>query len=249
MTPSQTDPYMWCIHGALQTPEVWDPLEGAFTMGGNKTLLFQLENLWQEDPGGFWEWAKNFCARVEQLGKGSRQVLIGYSLGGRLALHACLEKPGLWAAVVIIAADAGFQDDVHKARQIEIDRLWGQRFLEEDPGELIQEWDALPVFCGLPNLAFRELEKLDGKRIAAFFDRFSKGRQDDLLPRLKTLHAPPILYISGDKDIKYGKTGKALADQCPGVTHKVIKGAGHRVPWENREGFVKTVQNFLDLHL
>ena len=245
MKPVDPIPQIRCIHGTLQTPEVWDPLEGEFTFEG-KTMLFQPENLWEEDPEGFWEWAKAFCKRVAQSGRGCRQVLMGYSLGGRLALHACLEKPDLWSAVIIIAADTGFQDEARKERQLEIDHLWGERFREEDPGELMQQWDALPVFCGLPNLAFREVEHLDGTKIAGFFDRFSKGRQDDLLPKLRALQSPPILFLSGDKDIKYGKFGQSLADQCPAITHKVIKDAGHRVPWENREGFVKEVQAFLD---
>ena len=248
MKPINPIPQIWCIHGTLQTPEVWDPLEGEFTLDG-KVLLFQPENLWEEEPAGFWGWSKEFCNRVVLNGRGCRQVLMGYSLGGRLAFHAYLDNPELWSAVIIVSADTGFQDESYKERQLEIDRRWGERFREENSGELMAEWDALPVFCGLPNLAFREVERLEGGKIADFFDRFSKGRQDDLLPRLKGMESPPILFLSGDRDVKYGKFGRILAEKCPAITHKVIKGAGHRVPWENREGFVEEVQAFLDRHL
>ena len=236
---------LWCIHGNLQTPEVWEPFEGRFQFEG-QTVTLEKENLWEKVDLGFEKWSNQFCQKVAEENNGEHGLLMGYSLGGRLALHTYLEQPEFWKGVVIIAADTGTSDQDAKRKQLEADQSWGKKFVSKDLESCFAEWDELPVFGGIPNSAPRDLGQFDPEQIQACFDNYSKGRQEDLLPALRRVQSPPLFYLSGEKDLKYTNIGQMLQSECPVVQHKVIENAGHRVPWENPDGFVDEAQRFLD---
>ena len=243
-----TSAKLHCIHGNLQTPDVWEPFRERFSVA-DQIVPLELENLYESSAKGFQDWTKAFCRRVEANSSGSKPFLMGYSLGGRLALHALLVKPDLWRGIIIIAADTGLADPEDKQRQLQQDQHWGKRFATEDLKSLFAEWDALPVFTNIPNEAPRDLSQFRPEHIQQIFDHFSKGRQENLQPALSTLAEPPLLFISGELDEKYTKIGQDLEKQCSALQHQIIPNAGHRTPWENPEDFVKTVQGFLQLTL
>src|SRR5262245_20355380 len=60
------------------------------------------------------------------------RILIGYSLGGRLALHCLTQTPSLWSGGVIISGHPGLGDPQMRQERRETDRKWAQRFISED---------------------------------------------------------------------------------------------------------------------
>ena len=234
---------LYCIHGNLQTKRVWEPLVRGFESLGAEVSL-SCEDLYAGQPLGFEQWTEGFCQRVQRDLQYEKTFLLGYSLGGRLAMHACLARPDLWSGVIVVSADPGSGGPDEKKLQLEKDKQWAERFRSEPMESLLAEWDDLPVFCSIPNPVPRNPEELDAEKIARLFEVFSKGRQRDLLPELSKLEAPPVLYLSGEEDKKYGELGEKLAASCPIVRHRVIPQAGHRVPWENPESFARVLIDF-----
>lgn len=194
---------------------------------------------------GFADWTKGFCEKVA-LYPNETHILLGYSLGGRLALHALLNCSSLWAGAVVVGADPGLKDDEARTAQLQRDRAWAERWLVEEWESLWQAWDAQGVFGGRPNKVERPEAVYSRPQIARLFETFSKGHQADLRPRLAALKAPPILYLSGEDDAKYRTLGDELEAICPALTHELVAGAAHRVPWENPEGFTRKVRAFLN---
>ena len=233
-----------CIHGNLQTKRVWGPLVDGFESLGVEVSL-SCEDLHEEQSSGFNEWTEGFCQGVELESQGEKTFLLGYSLGGRLALHACLARPDLWNGVIIVSADPGSYCPDEKKLQLKKDGEWAEKFRSEPIESLLAEWDDLPVFCSISNPVPRNPKELDAEKTARLFEVFSKGRQRDLLPELSKLQAPPVLYLSGEKDEKYGELGEKLAASCPIVRHRIIPQASHRVPWENPDSFVEAVLEFM----
>ncbi|MFK7848622.1 MAG: alpha/beta fold hydrolase [Rhodothermales bacterium] len=240
---------LWCLHGNLQHPSVWNLFENTWHInspnGVSSPLELECPNLWKNDATSFEQWTHQFCNQVQQHSR-HPQWLMGYSLGGRLALHATIAQPNLWAGVIIIGAHPGFASVKEKEQQQMADNRWGQRFLEEPWNELLTTWDALPVFGNRPNTSDRPEHMFSRAQIAANFTNYSKGRQHYLTPMLSQLTSPPILFISGNEDEKYSSIGASLAEQCQSIQHVTIPKACHRVPWENPEAFTKTIQVFLD---
>lgn len=232
---------LWCIHGNLQQPSTWQFLREAL----NNDVTLELVDLWLSEATGFWNWASTFCETVQAYPK-DKHVLLGYSLGGRLALHALLTCPKLWSGALIVVADSGLANPEERSKRLVWDQAWGERFLNEDWSALLTDWDAQAVFANRPNTSTRSEEAFSRQAIARSFDVFSKGRQDDLLPQLKTLSAPSILYVSGEEDAKYSAVGELLAQECPALSNIIMPDAAHRVPWENQVAFIKTLKSYLD---
>ena len=234
---------LYCIHGNLQTKRVWEPLVRGFESLGAEVSL-SCEDLYAGQPLGFEQWTEGFCQRVQRDLQDEKTFLLGYSLGGRLAMHACLARPDLWSGVIVVSADPGSGGPDEKKLQLEKDGEWAERFRSEPIESLLAEWDDLPVFCSIPNPVPRNPEELDAEKTARLFEVFSKGLQQNLVPKLAELKRPPVLFISGEKDQKYQVIGEKLAKSSSVFRAEVVADAGHRVPWENPETFVQVLIDF-----
>jgi 2-succinyl-6-hydroxy-2,4-cyclohexadiene-1-carboxylate synthase len=234
---------LFCIHGNFQTGRVWQSL-GDRIEADVSELEMVTEDLYAKQFQGFDDWTKDFCDRVEHSTNGKKSILLGYSLGGRLALHACIHRPDLWQGVVVVGADPGFVSEEEKKFQLDRDRNWAERLKREPLEKLTDEWDAQPVFGELKNQAPRNLGEMDASKLSQQFEVFSKGRQRDLVPDLAKLENPPVLFLSGEKDQKYQQIGEELAKSSAVVKAKVVAGSGHRVPWESPESFARVLIDF-----
>ncbi len=203
------------------------------------------ENLWTDAYPDMDAWAEAFNRRAAGSDRPFRRILVGYSLGGRLALHAVLNDPGLWAGVAIVAADPGKGTPAEKKKQLERDRRWAARLLNEPWDAVMADWEQLPVFQGRKPATPRAGSEKVKDVIAHAFEAYSKGRQRDLIPWLEGVINPPILYISGEADAKYRAIGEELQGRCPAVRHVSVQGAGHRVPWEAPGAFLDALMPFI----
>ena len=236
---------IWCLHGSLQTALVWKPIGNAIESEFGSVQV-EAVNLYENEYESFGDWREQFYEKVEEQTKGEPSLLLGYSMGGRLAMDALVNNPAMWSGGIVVGADPGLITDDARSKQLQKDLEWARRFRTEDIQELLVEWDELPVFCGRSNCASREISELDSEKISRFFDVFSKARQGNMLPMLRKLKTPPLLYISGCDDIKYTKIGQDLAAHCMPVRHQIIPNAGHRVPWESQDAFISEVSVFID---
>ena len=234
---------LFCIHGNFQAPSVWKPLAENLK-ARNVNLDVIPVNIENYSFDGFDCWVDDFCNSVQTLAGQEKSFLLGYSLGGRLALHASLQNPNLWKSAILVGADPGLESEEEKRLQLDRDRNWAERLRREPLEKLVDEWDAQSVFCGIGNQAPRNLGEMDPDRLSHQFEVFSKGIQQNLAPKLAELKRPPILFLSGEKDDKYQKIGEELAKSSSIVKAQVVPDAGHRVPWENPESFVRVLIDF-----
>ena len=234
---------IFCIHGNFQTAKVWQPLEERMKAGFSDLEMIT-EDLCAKQFQSFDDWTEDFCGRVEAQANGEKSILLGYSLGGRLALHACLSRPELWKSAIVVGADPGLESEEEKKLQLDKDRNWAERLKREPLEKLVDEWDAQPVFGGIENQAPRNLGEMDPDGLSHQFGVFSKGVQQNLVPKLAELKRPPVLFVSGEKDQKYLGIGERLAKSSSVINAQVIADTGHRVPWENPESFVQVLIDF-----
>ena len=165
---------IFCIHGNFQTAKVWQPLEERMKAGFSDLEMIT-EDLCAKQFQSFDDWTEDFCGRVEAQANGEKSILLGYSLGGRLALHACLSRPDLWKSAIVVGADPGLESEEEKKLQLDRDRNWAERLKREPLEKLVDEWDAQSVFCGIGNQAPRNLGEMDPDRLSQQFEVFSKG--------------------------------------------------------------------------
>lgn len=203
---------IWCLHGFLGSPADWDFLP--FEHRAPK--LFAGER-----------------PRVEP-----HDALIGYSMGGRLALYHLLQTPVARAVIVSAGITA------YGAERREQDERWARRFESEPWDELMRAWNGQAVFGG-HGLDRREAD-YDRASLARALREWSPAVLEPLAPRLREI-ATPVLWIAGEKDAKYVAEGERAVSLLPNAELWVCPSAGHRVPWEQAESFVDRLRAFLEL--
>lgn len=207
--------HVLALHGMLGEASDWDFL-------GDQVAAANL-----------WEWVCELdCVGLEA------DAVIGYSMGGRLALHAL----GQVRAAVIVSAHTGLSSG--QEARLQSDRRWAEKARAMEWAEFLAEWDAQGVFAGAGMPQDRSGLEPQRQPIAAAFDRWSLGRQADLLPSLAAVEIP-VLWVNGAKDEKFVRIGAAACEQLPRGEHIVIDDCGHRVPWEAPEKFAELVFEFL----
>ena len=212
---------MWALHGAFGSAADWERRE------------VQAVDLWEE-VAPFEQWATGFVGRVREVDEAPS--LLGYSMGGRLALHALLAAPELWKSAVIVSAHPGLEDARERELRIEADAKWAQRVREDELEKVLEDWQAQAVFEG-ERKGF-DLEGLEGKReaVARSFEEWSLGGQEVLWDRLGEVGGP-VLWVTGERDEKFTELAERAVGLMPRARHVVIEGCGHRVPWEKEEVF------------
>lgn len=228
---------LWALHGFLGKESDWKICKELAThMTINTVDLFQ-SNL-PKPSKGLWCWAEEFNNLIHT----KENILLGYSLGGRLALHTILQKPQIWKGAVIISAHTGLTSDAAKLEKLKADREWAMRFENEPWEHLMRAWNSQSIFADSNALVRIENEQ-NRAHLAAACSGWSLGIQEDLQTRLQEINLP-ILWVTGKNDTKYS----ALANVLHFKHHKsrmvMIQNVGHRVPWDNSERFREEVIAF-----
>jgi 2-succinyl-6-hydroxy-2,4-cyclohexadiene-1-carboxylate synthase len=243
----------YCIHGFLGLPSDWDFLPTPLNKVDPYEFMRKYRNpnseLQSEPKSEIADWALAFNESVLEAPR--PRILMGYSMGGRLALHALIRNPSLWDAAVLVSTHLGMPETDRAARLIS-DEHWAKRFETENWTKVVRAWDANPAFCGRPNPFNREQSKeLFHRADLAYALRYwSTGHQNDLLPRAAQLEMP-ILWVTGQEDRRYSEFSRQIQSRLSAKNQHnwsfwEAPGAGHRVPWEAQGAFRKHFSGFLN---
>ncbi|VDZ77817.1 2-succinyl-6-hydroxy-24-cyclohexadiene-1-carboxy late synthase [Salmonella bongori] len=171
--------------------------------------------------------------------------LVGYSLGGRVAMMAaCQGIPGL-CGLVVEGGHPGLQNEQARAERRQADGHWAARFRCEPLREVFHDWYKQPVFASLTaqeRLALTALRSQNnGETLAAMLEATSLAVQPDLREALNALTFP-FYYLCGERDSKF----RALAQEIAATGH-IIRNAGHNAHRENPAGVVDSLAQILRL--
>jgi 2-succinyl-6-hydroxy-2,4-cyclohexadiene-1-carboxylate synthase len=238
----------WCLHGALGMAADWRGL--AKSLATEKIGTRAVDG-WRFLEGGplplaDFGAALNADAGAEVTRSGGR-ALLGYSMGGRLALHALLEKRHGWQAAVMVSAHPGLEVAAERDARRTADAAWATRALTGNWQEFLAAWDAQPLLAQTP--VFRDVQavgRLAGRRreIARSFVDWSLGAQQPLWDRLAEITIP-VLWVAGENDPKFLALAQRAIAQMPRATLAVAPAAGHRVPWEAQAWLAAQTAHFL----
>lgn len=191
------------------------------------------------------DWAASFNAEVEAVGE-EENILLGYSMGGRLALHALLDRPARWQKAVIISAHPGLLEERAKLERMADDAAWAGLALTGDWTQFLKKWDSQGVLQGKPPADPDPRMRLVNRRraIARSFMEWSLGKQADLSARFAEL-SMPVHWLTGAWDEKFTTLAQRAVPFLPKGHHHILE-SGHRLPWEAPEAFLALMEELLD---
>lgn len=211
---------LYALHGMLGLPSDWHP----FFPHAECPFLFE------KRPLPFHKWATAFNESVDPS---EDNILIGYSLGGRLALQALLHSPSLWCGAILISTGLKSQPG-----RLDDDRAWASKFETMPWEDLMKLWNGQKIFQHTFTPCRNEGD-FNRSHLAGALLEWSIGLQGDLLNQLKHLSVP-LLWIYGERDPNFLKIPPSPLSKmtlCPD--------AGHRLQWDNSSFFKQTANTFI----
>jgi len=221
------------VHGFTQTGRSWQPVLHA--LGGRYRAL-------APDLPGHGDFAArrpaSFAACDAYLGAlaGDRRItLAGYSLGGRVALHAGLSLGDRVERLVLISASPGLANASERGARAAADAALADHIEAVGLQAFVREWGAQPLFAGMPR-GIAELAEADRMRntaegLAAALRGLGTGVMPSLWNRLEELTVAVDLVV-GERDLKFRAIAERMQAALPDARLHVVPSAGHAVQLE-----------------
>jgi len=237
------------LHGFLGCPADWDELRTRLkpSLGGEMAPWLPGHGPRPTAvPSSLDEWLDDL---LRELGGEDPLDVVGYSLGGRLALRLALREPGRVRRLALLGVSPGLAGTAARASRLELDRARAAELRREGLEAFLESWYAMPLFATLrahPRFAEWRMRRLDGDAVALADALLaaSPGGQRDLAPDLADL-AMPVLWLAGGQDPVYAALAPRAAERCPDGHWALIPGAGHAAQLEDPPAVAERIAAFL----
>ncbi|HCV36469.1 MAG: 2-succinyl-6-hydroxy-2,4-cyclohexadiene-1-carboxylate synthase [Acidimicrobiales bacterium] len=188
---------------------------------------------------------------VRQLGHDSVDVL-GYSMGGRIALGLAVKYPDFVRSSILIGATAGIVSDAERDIRRRTDDDLAEEILSNGLESFVDYWMDLPLFETQARLGQDALHDAREQRLRNHPEGLAhslRGAGSGNQPSLwRDLHrvSGPVLLIVGDEDPKFRSLAIRMASGLPQAEIAVLPEAGHAAHLENPAAAVVAIRTFLD---
>jgi 2-succinyl-6-hydroxy-2,4-cyclohexadiene-1-carboxylate synthase len=222
------------LPGFMQHADTWSPIAAAVAER-YPVRLHEFET-------------SSFDGRIREIAAiaDADAVVVGYSMGGRLALHAALDVA--FAGLVVVGASAGISDAGERLRRREADEALADWIESRSIDEVVARWERNPVFASQPS------SLVDAQRagrlahspadLAQLLRTAGQGALDPIWDRLGSLEMP-VLALAGENDLTYRAAAERIASLVPRGRSAVIPGAGHAAHLEAPEAVRAEILTFL----
>jgi 2-succinyl-6-hydroxy-2,4-cyclohexadiene-1-carboxylate synthase len=248
-------PPLVLLHGFTGSSANWQSHVAVFTQRF-QTVAIDLPGHGESDsPADPARYRMEHCVEdlisvFNQLNLG-RVNLLGYSMGGRVALHVAAAHPERIRALALESASPGLADPAESAARVVSDEALADFIEREGLEAFVDKWERLPLFASQSRLPESVRAELRAQRLrnsprglANSLRGLGTGAQSPLWDRLPDLRASTLL-IAGELDQKFTAIARRLAELLPVARLEVVPEAGHTVHLERPAAFDQLVLDFL----
>lgn len=176
---------------------------------------------------------------------------LGYSMGGRTALHVAAAFPQSVERLALIGASAGIAEAEGRAARVADDERLAERIVSEGVPAFVDYWESVPLFASQRDLPEELRQEIRAGRLACdpiglanSLRGMGTGAQGPLHGRLGEL-GMPVLAMAGERDTRYVAVAQDLAARLPRGRAAIVPAAGHAAHIENPEWCAREVITFV----
>ncbi len=170
--------------------------------------------------------------------------LLGYSMGGRLALDTALTYPSRIRRLILESASPGLKTAAEREARVAQDEALAQRIERDGIAAFADYWTNLPLFATQSAEIRERLHALrlhnDPAGLANSLRGMGTGAQPSLWDRLSELDLP-VLLLAGELDGKFSAINAEMHAHIARSTLVVVPRAGHTIHVEQPERFQSEV--------
>ena len=231
------------IHGFMGHPSDWGAVRAALPDFETSALEMPVVANWQSS--------------LDQLAESipDQSIVIGYSMGARLALGLALEFPKKCAGLVFVSGNPGLETAEAREQRWAADQQIAQQLIDSRESEsleaFLERWYRADAFTNVPQ-EIRDAEAARKLVLAstdwpAILRSNSVSRQPNYWPRLKEL-LMPTQVIAGELDEKYREIAVKFVNesQSSDVSETIIPDCGHIVHREQPEVLVQAIRDLAE---
>lgn len=170
-------------------------------------------------------------------------TLLGYSMGGRLALYCALAYPERVRMLILESASPGLVDLEARRERVARDTALAQRIEAEGIEAFVRYWENIPLFARQQHLPIHVREELRQQRLhnrphglSNSLRGMGTGEQPSLWKQVHQIPMPVHLIV-GMLDEKFVDINRRMAAQIPKAELVVVPEAGHTVHLEQPQRF------------
>jgi 2-succinyl-6-hydroxy-2,4-cyclohexadiene-1-carboxylate synthase len=241
------------LHGFAGSASEWEgPVVDGLAGSGLPPVLVDLPGHGADtrvsDPAAFTLGAA--LARIESAGRWPAD-LVGYSMGGRIALHYAAAHPDHVRRLVLESASPGLERESERSERRAADQAFAARIESEGIEWFVDHWESRSMFENRRRLDVDVLDRRrnlrlrnDAGSLAAALRELGTAALPSLWDRLEQLDLPTLLVV-GERDEKFVAIAERMARAMPSARIALIPGAGHTVHLEAPAAWLEAVIGFL----
>jgi 2-succinyl-6-hydroxy-2,4-cyclohexadiene-1-carboxylate synthase len=252
----RSNPPLVLLHGFTGTHRTWDELSEALAEehflivpdlpGHGKSGVSN-----SKEGMGVRATAEAVADLLRTEAGGRKAAVLGYSLGGRVALDLACAREDLLSRLVVEGASPGLERADEREDRRALDDALADDIEARGVGWFVDHWQDTPLFAtqkDLPRELFQRVRRdrlsNSARGLAMSLRAAGTGRMAPLWGEIERLGIP-VLIVVGKRDQKYAALGEAMRARIPESTLAAVEGAGHCVHVEKPVEFAELVERFL----
>lgn len=194
---------------------------------------------------------KTQVALLEQLFRQlrlKRFTLLGYSMGGRVALSYAIRYPEHINQLILESASPGLAAPEERSMRKVADDTLADKIITNGVFSFVKKWESIPLFATqkqLPDAVQQEIRKERLSQRAIGLANSLRGMGTGVMPSLwQQLHQLkiPVLLITGSEDSKFELLAQKMIQHLSKSSHISVNGVGHAIHVENPAQFATIVK-------
>ena len=251
---SENLPRILLLHGFMGDRRIWDPMIERFCSFSNPITLDLLGHGDTSKPTEAEPYREKHqladLLHIIQSLELSPLLLLGYSMGGRLALKTALRNPSLFSGLILESTNCGITDEAKREERKSTDHSRAAA-IEDNFQKFLENWQKLDLFQSpLPQdeqrvKRYNSIQsQQSAEAVAASLRGFGTGFMQAVCRDVAELELP-VLLLAGSDDKKYQQICAFLEDKLPNAIFASVRG-GHRVHLDNPKSYLEEIHKFID---